>query len=589
MITVKQILEKYDIVTDKANSKELYLADLASLGIIEESKIPMIRRSLNKNINEMTNAEKKALVSLLENMMVNVIVEKNGKSMSYPSEKDMPTVIILKRKAIRVFPDNQKIGLYYSQALDRYVSIPFGPNAKDLSPQLNEAKEQKKNIDKLSGQSLANSWERLSPEEKPSVASILSPTQRSQVKGGNMAALKGAAKSGAPIGDVAGVAIGLGIRTAIDKIRGVRSIEPEPVNLRKTIKRKIKVKNNQQPKISTDNPPQTLTGVTPFLKGASVQPSIHESFKNKLQIIREEQGTSRDFLNRALGGQGEKVSPAEREEMSRAAFRSSQRRLRHDLRPPSGTEDTIANTARKAQADWNAEYEKSGNTTSGKVGDLAAIPLSVAAGARGVSNIIRQFVKSNPSKASKTGDVLTKYRQRKIRNKKSKAAAAAAGAVAGKTVSDFLGGIGSSSNEPLLKPTDQNRPDFGASLAVNKINTPRSVTGAESGMDVSTIEYQRKRFSGPSGAYSSPTAGRMYAQQANESSNLNIFKQIIESDSSSQAIQIGEETITINKSIAKKIINLHESLNKENKKKLENMLNEDVISFRKVLNFALKQ
>jgi hypothetical protein len=52
----------------------------------------------------------------------------------------MPTVIILKRKGIRVFSDNQKIGLYYSQYLDRYISIPFGPGV----PSINEAVDYQK-------------------------------------------------------------------------------------------------------------------------------------------------------------------------------------------------------------------------------------------------------------------------------------------------------------------------------------------------------------------------------------------------------------------------------------------------------------
>lgn len=140
MITVKQILEQYSLETDKATADEIKLAELSDAGLFESSKLPMIKRSLNKNVNEMTEAEKKTLKYLLESLMTHVLVEKNQKvdKSAYPSDKDMPTVIILKRKAIRVFPDNQKIGMYYSQALDRYISIPFGPNVKDLSPQLNE-------------------------------------------------------------------------------------------------------------------------------------------------------------------------------------------------------------------------------------------------------------------------------------------------------------------------------------------------------------------------------------------------------------------------------------------------------------------
>ncbi|NDB61650.1 hypothetical protein EB001_24905, partial [bacterium] len=45
----------------------------------------------------------------------------------------MPAIILLKRKAIRVYPDHQKVALYYSQALDKYITIPFGENVTGIN------------------------------------------------------------------------------------------------------------------------------------------------------------------------------------------------------------------------------------------------------------------------------------------------------------------------------------------------------------------------------------------------------------------------------------------------------------------------
>ena len=42
--------------------------------------------------------------------------------------KEPPPVLLLKRKAIRMYPDDTRIALYYSQKLDRHFSIPYGPN-----------------------------------------------------------------------------------------------------------------------------------------------------------------------------------------------------------------------------------------------------------------------------------------------------------------------------------------------------------------------------------------------------------------------------------------------------------------------------
>jgi hypothetical protein len=39
---------------------------------------------------------------------------------------DPPFVLVLKRKAIRMYPNRTKIALYYNQKLDKYFSIPYG-------------------------------------------------------------------------------------------------------------------------------------------------------------------------------------------------------------------------------------------------------------------------------------------------------------------------------------------------------------------------------------------------------------------------------------------------------------------------------
>ena len=44
------------------------------------------------------------------------------------SIKDPPFVLILRRRAIRLYPDKTKIALYYNQKLNRHFSVPYGPN-----------------------------------------------------------------------------------------------------------------------------------------------------------------------------------------------------------------------------------------------------------------------------------------------------------------------------------------------------------------------------------------------------------------------------------------------------------------------------
>lgn len=40
---------------------------------------------------------------------------------------DPPFVLMLKRKAIRLYPNKTKVALYYNQKLDKYFSLPYGP------------------------------------------------------------------------------------------------------------------------------------------------------------------------------------------------------------------------------------------------------------------------------------------------------------------------------------------------------------------------------------------------------------------------------------------------------------------------------
>lgn len=54
------------------------------------------------------------------------------------TDKQIPTVVTMKRKAIRQYPDHQKIALYYAQSIDKYISIPFGKDGDSGPAVVNE-------------------------------------------------------------------------------------------------------------------------------------------------------------------------------------------------------------------------------------------------------------------------------------------------------------------------------------------------------------------------------------------------------------------------------------------------------------------
>lgn len=156
MKDIKQIRESY-LVLEKEDAEQKKLTTLVRAGLFDAKKLPMLRRALKKDVTNMTPAEKNLLVDLLDNLMAQVLHSQQVymKVRTNVAKKDMedlreasdyltkfdprvkpgysdktdqkiPAVLILKRKAIRVYPDNQKVALYYAQALDQYVTIPFG-------------------------------------------------------------------------------------------------------------------------------------------------------------------------------------------------------------------------------------------------------------------------------------------------------------------------------------------------------------------------------------------------------------------------------------------------------------------------------
>jgi len=50
-----------------------------------------------------------------------------------PSTKEMPAVIVFRRVSFRSYPKGQVVALYYSKVMDKYLSIPIGPDNVNLS------------------------------------------------------------------------------------------------------------------------------------------------------------------------------------------------------------------------------------------------------------------------------------------------------------------------------------------------------------------------------------------------------------------------------------------------------------------------
>jgi len=67
--------------------------------------------------------------------------------MSVPLVPDPPVVLVIKRKAVRLYPDGTRIALYWSDKLKRVFSLPYGPSvdavvqAEEYIKELTESEE----------------------------------------------------------------------------------------------------------------------------------------------------------------------------------------------------------------------------------------------------------------------------------------------------------------------------------------------------------------------------------------------------------------------------------------------------------------
>lgn len=139
MKTLKQLREEVKLV-ESADEGDRKLTNLVRAGLYDAKKIPMLKRALDKDNTKITPTERKALLDLLDNLLSQVLSNKNvyarvrqnlqSKDKETVNEakenesKRMPFVLVLQRKSVRQFPDGT-VALYYAKALDRYVSIPF--------------------------------------------------------------------------------------------------------------------------------------------------------------------------------------------------------------------------------------------------------------------------------------------------------------------------------------------------------------------------------------------------------------------------------------------------------------------------------
>jgi hypothetical protein len=148
---MKSLLDFKSIVEEEKSDYSKFDA-LVRAGLANKAQMQRIHRILDKMQEEkpvFNNADRMILQNIF-NRMVDLISNNKQINMqarravreeteeiesigtdSLTEEKDLesdpPFVLMLKRKAIRLYPDKTRVALYYNKSLDKYFTVPYGP------------------------------------------------------------------------------------------------------------------------------------------------------------------------------------------------------------------------------------------------------------------------------------------------------------------------------------------------------------------------------------------------------------------------------------------------------------------------------
>ena len=157
-----KLLKEFKQVTIVEEEKQDYskFDALVRAGLANKSQIQRIHRILGKMGEEKPNFNPadRALMQMLFLRMTELITNKQlfQKTKQAVREEyqeldedvnDPPFVLVLKRKAIRLYPNGQKIALYHNTKLNKFFSVPYGPGvdaniqAEDVQTGINTINE----------------------------------------------------------------------------------------------------------------------------------------------------------------------------------------------------------------------------------------------------------------------------------------------------------------------------------------------------------------------------------------------------------------------------------------------------------------
>lgn len=118
--------EKQIAVTDPYTGKIRWKKQRIGRIVIGASKAGLV------NANNTPDTQAAPEYSIADMSSSNIKEAKEGGGKGKDSNFDPPYVLVLKRQSIRLFPNNTKVALYYSDKLNKTFSVPYGPGMNPI-------------------------------------------------------------------------------------------------------------------------------------------------------------------------------------------------------------------------------------------------------------------------------------------------------------------------------------------------------------------------------------------------------------------------------------------------------------------------
>lgn len=465
-------------------------------------------------------------------------------SFDIPSSLTMPSLLMFRRVTYRRFPDGQTVALYYSKSVDKYLSVPFGPTGN-----LN-----------LSETTFYDTLEEFDLKEG---------AKWQAAKGAVKGAVQGAAK-GFFKGNAIAAEPGMAIGAVVGGVHGAY----------KGAKKAYQKAKEQDKDMNEDWQSVNRKDKTDGLSQAAVNAYRRENPGSKLQTAVTEK------------------NPKGKRASRRKSFCSRMSGMKKRL--------TSAKTARdpdsrinKALRRWNCEesfrqklYEKRMQNNEGVIGDTiekgrkwAQDKVKDSSTFKTLQDIGHQLPGYENVKKAKEKFSKGEYWDAAKETGKSLAKAAATGAgVAGaaylgvKALPKIAGAVSGDGQGEGSKNDSKSKMDYKPEMNFKKVkvktNVPQLAAHDSAIDDSRRTSLMRKEYESSK-------------KQVSENKISDIRAMVLSEDKLHE-MTINGRTVTLNNSMAKRILEVYDSVNNKNKKIVESMLNGDLESFKKLLNFSIR-